>query len=92
MVRFRLRYQRENGLMNRAKRRWFPKKPICEGGVRGFTTVGIAEVKPALLLLLMGMGASFGVLFVEWLVKIISDQRKKKRSRRNGKTKIKFCN
>lgn len=27
----RLRWQRENGLMNRAKRRWFPKKPDCEG-------------------------------------------------------------
>lgn len=27
----RLRWQRENGLMNRAKRRWFPKKPNCEG-------------------------------------------------------------
>lgn len=61
----RIRWQRENGLMNKQKRRWFPKKPICEGGARGFTTVGIQEVKPALYLLVFGTLFSILLMFVE---------------------------
>lgn len=78
--------------MNRAKRRWFPKKPICEGGARGFMTIGIAEVKPALLLLLMGMVISFVILLFEWMSKIMWDYHNKKRPQANQKEKIKFCN
>lgn len=76
--------------MNRAKRRWFPKKPICEGGVRGFITIGIAEVKPALLFLLIGMGVSFAILLIECLAKIISNQYRKKCAQINGKPEIQF--
>lgn len=73
--------------MNRVKRRWFPKKPNCEAGVRGFMTVGIAEVKPALLFLLMGMGVSFFILFIEWLTNICSARYRKKRKLVNHKKK-----
>lgn len=62
---FRLRWQRENGLMNRVKRRWFPKKPICEGGAKDFITVGLQEVKPALYLLIIGTSLSLILMFAE---------------------------
>lgn len=62
---YRIRWQRENGIMNKYKRRWFPKKPICEGGARGFLTVGLQEVKPALFLLLYGSAMSLGLMFIE---------------------------
>lgn len=65
---YRLRWQRENGLMNKYKRRWFPKKPICEGGARGFMTVGLQEVKPALYLLLIGTSLSLAILLFEFAV------------------------
>lgn len=68
---FRLRWQRENGLMNKSKRRWFPKKPICEGGTRGFLTVGLQEVKPALELLAIGTGASLFIMIIEITVNLI---------------------
>lgn len=61
----RLRWHRENGLMNRSKRRWFPKKPICDGGTRGFTIVGLQEVKPALFLLLYGTLLAFVLMYME---------------------------
>lgn len=65
---FRLRWQRENGLMNRMKRIWFPKKPDCEGGSRGFLTVGLQETKPALQLLAIGTGLSLAIMIVEIFV------------------------
>lgn len=67
----RLRWLRENGLMNRVKRRWLLKKPICEGGNRDVRTVGIQEVKPALILLLMGIIISFIILIIETILKRI---------------------
>lgn len=51
--------------MNRAKRRWFPKKPICEGGSREFLTVGLQEVRPALMLLSLSMGLSLTLMILE---------------------------
>lgn len=74
--------------MNRVKRRWFPKKPVCEGGARDFITIGIAEVKPALVFLLMGMGVSFAILLLELLNKMISGHFKKA----DDETRIKFRN
>lgn len=61
----RLRWQRENGLMNKFKRKWFPKKPICDGGVRDFRTVGLQEIKPALFLLLIGTAVSLILMLIE---------------------------
>lgn len=40
-------------------------QPICEGGARGFITVGLQEVKPALYLLLIGTSLSLLMMFVE---------------------------
>lgn len=60
----RIRWQRENGLMDKQKRRWFPKKPICEGS-RGFTTVGLQEVKPALFIWFVGVTLSIVLVFAE---------------------------
>lgn len=65
----RLRWHRENGLMNKYKRRWFPTKPICEGGARGFTIVGLQEVKPALFLLLYGNLFAFILMCLEILIR-----------------------
>lgn len=74
--------------MNRAKRRWLPKKPVCEGGARDFITIGIAEVKPALVFLLMGMCVSFAILILELLTKVTSDHFNKA----DHETRIKFRN
>lgn len=65
LILLRLRWHRENGLMNKIKRRWFPKKPMCEGGSRGFVTVGIAEVKPAIIFYIVGTGVSSAILIIE---------------------------
>lgn len=54
--------------MNKYKRRWFPKKPDCDSGVRGFLTVGLQEVKPALVLLCIGNGLAFALLVMEMLI------------------------
>lgn len=51
--------------MNRSKRRWFPRKPLCEGGARGFKTVGIDEIKPAVFMLLFGFAAALGLMLAE---------------------------
>lgn len=78
---YRIRWQRENGLMSKQIRRWFPKKPICEGGARGFTTVGLQEVKPALYLLLIGTGLSVVLMFIEIAMhKVLTRQKKKKKA------------
>ncbi|XP_031620817.1 glutamate receptor ionotropic, delta-2-like isoform X2 [Contarinia nasturtii] len=78
LVKRRLRWQRENGLMNKYKRRWFPKKPICEGGARGFMTVGLQEVKPALYLLLIGTSLSLAFLLLEIVIYYLIRFNKKK--------------
>lgn len=75
----RLRWQRENGLMNRYKRKWFPKKPICDAGSRGFQTVGLQEVRPALLFLGIGTGISLFVMIGEILYHSIADRMHSKR-------------
>lgn len=57
--------------MNRAKRRWFPKKPICEGVTSDLKAVGINEVQPALKLLAMGVFLSFLIMLLEIVVQKI---------------------
>lgn len=64
--------------MNRQKRRWYPRKPICEGGTRGFITVGLAEVQPAIMLLLIGTGISLLIMFGELLVHFLLNRHKVK--------------
>lgn len=67
---FRLRWQREIGLIDRTHRHWIPRKPQCEGGGRGFVSVGLTEVHPAIMLLVFGSAASFGVMIIEIIYKM----------------------
>lgn len=53
--------------MKREEIRWIPKKPDCEGSRRGFNSVGLTEVKPAVYLLLFGYGLSIALLISEIL-------------------------
>lgn len=66
----RLRWQREIGLIDRTHRHWIPQKPQCEGGGRGFVSVGLTEVHPAVMLLVFGAAASFGVMIIEIIFKM----------------------
>lgn len=63
----RIRWQRENGLMNRVKRRWLPTKPVCERGIRQVRAVGIQEIKPALYVLLFGIVIPLSICLTESL-------------------------
>lgn len=57
--------------MKRDEIKWIPKKPDCEGGRRGFMTVGLNEIKPAAFLLLMGYGVSILFLGAEIIQKLL---------------------
>lgn len=61
----RLKWMKETGLMKRDELRWIPKKPDCEGGGRGFFTVGLGDTKPAAFLLLIGYASSVIIFFAE---------------------------
>lgn len=58
----RIKWFKETGLMKHDESKWIPKKPDCEGGRRGFMTVGLNEIKPAIILLVIGYGVA--VLFL----------------------------
>lgn len=64
---YRLRWLREVGIIDRIHRRWIPRKPPCEGSL-GFNSIGITEVKPALILWLVGFVSSLVVLCIECLL------------------------
>lgn len=53
--------------MKREELRWMPKKPECEGGGHDFKTVGIAEIQPAVNLLLVGYALAVLLLVSEYL-------------------------
>lgn len=61
----RIKWMKETGLMKRDELRWIPKKPDCEGGGRGFLTVGLGDTKPAAFLLLIGYASSVIIFFIE---------------------------
>lgn len=56
--------------MKREEIHWIPKKPKCEGST-GFLTVGLMEVKPALMLLLFGYGISVSIAVLEIVAQAI---------------------
>lgn len=62
---FRLRFQRENGLIAREWVKWYPKKPICENSAGKVTSVGVVEIRAALFILLGGTVGSFAILLIE---------------------------
>lgn len=71
--------------MNKFKRRWFPKKPICDGGVRDFRTVGLQEIKPALFLLLIGVSLSVIIMLIELCTHMLMQRTWRKRIKASRK-------
>lgn len=65
--------------MKRDELKWIPKKPDCEGGRRGFMTVGLNEIKPAAVLLLIGYGVSVVFLIAEILQKCFACKKTQKK-------------
>lgn len=63
--------------MKRDELRWIPKKPNCDGGSRGFVTVGLSEIKPAIILLALGYALSVLMLGMEILLSQLNAQCKK---------------
>ncbi|CAH4037603.1 unnamed protein product [Pieris brassicae] len=67
----RLRWQREAGLIERARRIWMARRVRCEAGGSGFVSVGLGDVLPALHALLTGAGAALLLLLAEILTSFI---------------------
>lgn len=57
---------REHGIQERENDHLYTKKPVCQGVGGAFVTVGIVDVKPALLVLLWGFLFGFVVFLVEF--------------------------
>lgn len=76
--------------MNKYKRKWFPRKPICDAGSRGFQTVGLQEVKPALLYLGIGTGISFFIMIGEILYYSIANRMRKHQIKSTSEKRIIF--
>lgn len=77
----RIRWLREVGLMNRVHRQFIPSKPRCEAGSRKFVSVGITEIRPAVLFFAIGMLTSFIIMLLEAIyvkVKALRNQIKSK--------------
>lgn len=58
--------------MKRDEHRWNPKKPDCEGGRRDFITVGLNEIRPIAVLLILSYALCLSLLVAEIFVNIIS--------------------
>lgn len=61
----RLHFQRENGLMQRQLARGIAKKPVCENNANKVTSVGLIEIRPALLIFIFGHCAALMIFFIE---------------------------
>lgn len=57
---------REAGIQARENDHLYTKKPVCQGVGGSFITVGMVDVKPALLVLLWGFLFSFIILLIEY--------------------------
>lgn len=51
--------------MNREQAKWFPKKPKCENIPSNFTPIGIVEIRPALVIFVIGVGVAFTIFLIE---------------------------
>lgn len=80
--------------MKRDEIQWIPKKPNCEGGLRGFMTVGLGEIKPAIIFLLIGYGLAVLIFVAENLLRILYARKNKKYKKTEIKikttTKVRF--
>lgn len=76
---FRLR---EHGIQARENDHLYTRKPVCQGGEGGaFVTVGMVDIKPAVLVLLWGVLLSFIIFLAEffgnrWMKKCQSCKKK----------------
>lgn len=55
----------EHGLQERENHRLYTRKPKCLGGGSNFVTVGLIDIRGALLILTYGFLMSFLLLFIE---------------------------
>uniref|UniRef100_A0A1I8NZ03 Uncharacterized protein n=1 Tax=Stomoxys calcitrans TaxID=35570 RepID=A0A1I8NZ03_STOCA len=69
LFRRQLRWQREVGLMNREELKWFPQKPKCEGGVGGFSSIGLTECRYTLAIFGYGVLLAALVFCCELMIK-----------------------
>lgn len=74
---YRLRWQREVGLMNREELKWFPQKPKCEGGMGGFVSIGITECRYSLGIFGFGLLLSAFSFILELAVNYVWNLTKK---------------
>lgn len=65
MVKVALFRLREHGIQYRENDHLYTKKPVCQGVGGAFITVGLIDVKPALLVILWGFLFSFLALLLE---------------------------
>lgn len=61
---------REIGIIKRDENRWVPKKPKCDG-VAEFSSVGFAEIKPAVQILLIGYAIAIAVVVTELFARFL---------------------
>lgn len=74
----------EHGLQGRENAQMYTKKPRCVGQSGNFITASLVDTKPALLVLLWGFIAAFGVLIVELLFRNNLKKLTKKKLKRHN--------
>lgn len=61
----RIRWLREVGLIDRVHRQFIPAKPRCEAGSRKFVSVGMTEIRPAVIFLAIAVLMSLLIMLLE---------------------------
>lgn len=58
---------RELGIQDKENSNYYTKKPKCTGHASKFVSVGLFDVKPALMIYLYGVAAAFVIVTIETL-------------------------
>ncbi|XP_055604327.1 uncharacterized protein LOC129752578 [Uranotaenia lowii] len=66
LIRQRLLWQKEVGIVRRYNVLWIAPKPRCESGAAEFTSVGMNELRSAYIWMLVGFGIAFVLLAIEF--------------------------
>ncbi|EDS35584.1 ionotropic glutamate receptor-invertebrate [Culex quinquefasciatus] len=82
LLRQRLIWQREVGIIRRYNLIWIAQKPTCESGAAAFNSVGLNELRYVCIFMIIGFGVAFLLLACEiaW---------KKQQNKRISKAKLK---
>ncbi|XP_038117043.1 uncharacterized protein LOC6043801 [Culex quinquefasciatus] len=82
LLRQRLIWQREVGIIRRYNLIWIAQKPTCESGAAAFNSVGLNELRYVCIFMIIGFGVAFLLLACEiaW---------KKQQNKRIAKAKLK---